>query len=87
MRQVYLELDLELDLELELDLISPRKDTTSNGIPLKLLKSAKTIRSETLKTIFNNCLIKAEFPKELKPADVTLIIKKRILPWLKIIGM
>ena len=55
--------------------------------PPKLLKSTKTIRSETLKTIFKNFLIKAEFPKELKPADVTPKIKKRILPWLRITGL
>ena len=29
-----------------------------------------------MKTIFNNCLIKAEFPNELKLADVTPILKK-----------
>ena len=50
--------------------------TTSNGIPQKLPKSTKTICSETLKTIFNNCLIKVEFPNELKLADVTPILKK-----------
>ena len=32
--------------------------------------------SETLKTIFSNCLIKAEFTNELKLADVTLMFKK-----------
>ena len=64
------------EIERELNLINPRKATTSNGIPPKLLKSTKTICSETLKTIFNNCLIKAEFPNELKLADVTPILKK-----------
>ena len=49
----------------------------SNGIPPKLLKSSKTVCSETLKTIFNNCLIKAEFPNELKLTDVTPILKKK----------
>ena len=29
-----------------------------------------------MKTIFNNCLIKAEFPNELKLEDVTPILKK-----------
>ena len=52
------------EIERELNLISPRKATKSNGILPKLLKSTKTICSETLKTIFNNCLIKAEFPNE-----------------------
>ena len=50
--------------------------TASNGIPQKLPKSTKTICSETLKTIFNNCLIKAEFPNKLKLAGVTPILKK-----------
>ena len=64
------------EIERQLNLISPRKATTSNSIPPKLLKSTKTICSETLKTMFNNCLINAEFPNELKLADVTLILKK-----------
>ena len=50
------------EIERELNVISPRKATTLNGIPPKLLKSTKIICSETLKTMFNNCLIKVEFP-------------------------
>ena len=64
------------ETEKELNLINPRKPTASNGIPPKLLKFTKTICSETLKTTFNNCLIKAEFPSELKPTDVAPILKK-----------
>ena len=48
----------------------------SNSIPPKLLKSTKVICSEIMKTIFNNCLIKAEFPNELKLVDVTPLLKK-----------
>ena len=64
------------EIERELNLINSRKATMSNGIHQKLLKSTKTICSETLKTIFNSCLIKAEFPNELKLADVAPIMKK-----------
>ena len=64
----------------ELKLINLRKATTSTTIPPKRLKYTKTICSETLKTIFNNSLIKAEFPNELKLADVTPILKKRSFP-------
>ena len=64
------------EIERELNLINPRKATTLIGIPPKLLKSPKTICSETLKTIFHNCLIKAEFPNEIKLADVNPILKK-----------
>ena len=64
------------EIERELNLIVPRKATKSNGIPPKLLKYTKTICFDTLKTIFNNCLITAEFPNELKLADVTSILKK-----------
>ena len=64
------------EIERELNLTNPRKATTLNGIHPKLLKSTKIVCSETLKTIFNNCLIKAEFPNELKLADVTPIVKK-----------
>ena len=75
------------EIERELNLINPRKTTTSNGISPRLLKSTKTICSETLKTIFNNCLIKAEFPNKLKLADVTPILKKEILPGIRITGL
>ena len=68
------------EIERELNLINPRKATTSNGIPPKLLKSTKTVCSEALKTIFNNCLIKAEFPNKLKVTDITPILKKRSFP-------
>ena len=37
------------EIERELNLISPRKATTSNGISPKLVKSTKTIYSETSK--------------------------------------
>ena len=36
-----------------------------------------------MKTIFNNCIIKAEFPNELKLADVTPISEKKDLSWAK----
>ena len=68
------------ETERELNLINPRNATTSNGIPPKLLEFTKTISSETLKKKFNNCLIKAEFPNELKLVDVTPILKKRSFP-------
>ena len=61
--------------ERELELINPRNHVKS--IPPKLLRSTKTTCSETLKTIFNNCLIKAKFPNELELADVTPILKKK----------
>ena len=64
------------EIERELNLINLRKTTTSNSITPKLLKSTKNICFETLKTIFNNCLIKAEFPNEFKVASVTPIFKK-----------
>ena len=45
--------------------INLKKATTTSSILQTLLKSAKDICSETLKTIFNNCLIKPEFTNEL----------------------
>ena len=54
-------------------LINPRKTTMSNSIPPELVKSTKEIFWEIFKTIFNKCLIKAEFPNELQLADVTPI--------------
>ena len=59
-----------------LNLISPRKGNHVKCIPQKLLKSSKTICSETPKKILNNCLIKAEFPNDLKLADFTPVLKK-----------
>ena len=57
---------MQPDSEIERDL---------NLIPQKLLESTKTICFDILKTIFNSCLIEAEFPNELKLADVTPILK------------
>ena len=74
------------EMKRELNLICPRKAATLNGIPTKLLKSTKTICSETLKAIFHNCLIRAGFPNKLKLADVTPTLKKKILPGLRIKG-
>ena len=71
------------EIDRELNLISSRKATKSNTSPPKLLKCTKTICSETLTTIFNNCLIRADFPNELKLADVTPILKKKILAGLR----
>ena len=64
------------EIERDLNRINPRKAATSSEIPTKLLKFSKTICSETLKAIFNNCLIRTEFPNELKLADVAPILKK-----------
>ena len=55
--------------------INLKKATTTSSILQTLLKSAKDICSETLKTIFNNCLIKPEFTNELKLAVVTPLLK------------
>ena len=56
--------------------------------PKKLLKSTKTVCSETLKTIFIDYLIKAEFPSEWKPADVTPSTqKRRSFPELRTAGL
>ena len=52
-------------IERALNLINPRKATTSNSIHPKLLNSTTNICSETLKTILNKCLIKAEFSSTL----------------------
>ena len=53
-----------------LKLINPIKASISNVIP------AKIICPETLKAIFNDCLIKTEFPNKWKLADFPLIFKK-----------
>ena len=63
-------------IERALNLINPRKATTSNSIHPKLLNSTTNICSETLKTILNKCLIKAEFSSTLKLTDITQIIKR-----------
>ena len=43
------------ETEKDLNITCPRKATMSNGILSKLLKSTKTIYSETFKVIFNSC--------------------------------
>ena len=74
-------------IERALNLINPRKATTSNSIHPKLLNSTTNICSETLKTILNKCLIKAEFSSTLKLTDITQIIKRKILHEWRIKGL
>lgn len=71
------------EIETDLNLTNPRKSTTSNNFPQRVLKSTTNDCSEILETIVKNFLIKVEFPIELKLVDVTPMTKREELSQVK----
>ena len=55
--------------------LNPKKASTFQDIPPKILKNSINVCSETLKIFFDK-VIHCEFPNELKKSDVTPISKK-----------
>ena len=50
--------------------------TSSNGIPVSVLKVSVCIYYEKLTDIFDNCTRSDTFPKILKKSEVTPVFKK-----------
>ena len=63
------------DIEKGMLHLNPKKASTFQDIPPKILKNSINVCSETLK-IFFDTVIHCEFPNELKKSDVTPISKK-----------
>ena len=55
----------------EIKSLNPKKATTFQNIPPKILKNNSDICSEPLREIINNCIRSSTFPDELKCADVS----------------
>lgn len=71
------------EIEIDLNLTNPRKSTTSNNFPQRVLKSTTNDCSEILETIVKNFLIEVEFPIELKLVDVTPMTKREEISQVK----
>ena len=69
----------KFDMEKEIRNIDPKKATTKNTIPPKILKISLNTSAETLHNLFNECLITGNFPDNLKLADVIPVFKKKDL--------
>ena len=64
------------DTEFEIRLLNPKKATTHNNIPPKILKSSFEVTINVLHRLFNEAITKGVFPDNLKLADVTPVFKK-----------
>ena len=60
----------------EVQLINPKKPTTSDSIPPKILKISSEVSADTLQSLFNGMLKAGHFPENLKLADITPDFKK-----------
>ena len=69
------EVDLK-DIEKEIFNLNTKKAAASNSIPAKALKETSNICSPVLQRIWNDKVLKSQFPENLKLADITPIFKK-----------
>ena len=71
----------------EIKNLNTRKAAPQDDIPVKILKLYNDIFSQYLSQIFNESIEAANFPHELKYADVTPVYKKIIDTKKRIIGL
>ena len=62
--------------EVEKEITNPRKTTTSNNIPTKLLKENSDICSTVLHKLINTSITGGTFPDQHKIADISPVFKK-----------
>ena len=67
----------KLDIQNEVQLINPKKATTSDSIPPKILKLSAEVSADTLQSLFNDMLKTENFPENLKLANITPVFKKK----------
>ena len=66
------------DIEKEINNINPKKATTSNSIPPKILKKSSKVSASVLHKLFNDSIEKSDFPQNWKLADITPVYKKNL---------
>ena len=64
------------DIEKEINNIFPKKATTSNSIPSKILKKSSKVSASVRHKLFNDSTDTSGFPQNLKLADTTPVYKK-----------
>ena len=62
-------------MENEIKALNPKKATTYNNIPARILKSTSDICSHILNKIWSEAVFNCNFPNNLKLADITAIFK------------
>ena len=67
----------KLDIDKKVQLINPKKPSTSDSIPSKILKISSEVSADTLHNLFNDMLKTGNFPDNLKLADITPVFKKK----------
>ena len=65
-----------IDVLTEINMLSSTTSSNTYGIPTTLLKQFRDTCSESLLFVFNNCIEKSTFEKDLKYADITPTHKK-----------
>ena len=60
----------------EESLVKNRKAFTHLGIPVKILVDVFDIYTDLIKRIYDNFVVKGEFPSKLKLADIKPVFKK-----------
>ena len=61
----------------ELLSIDPKKATTGNSFPSKILTISTEISADVLQNLFNDMLAKGNFQDKMKIADITPVFKKK----------
>ena len=64
------------DIQKEINNSNPKKATTSNSIPPKVLKKSSKVSLSALHKLFNDLIEKSDFPQNLKLGDITPAYKK-----------
>ena len=64
-------------MQKEIQNIDLKKAATKNSIPPTMLKVGYNTSAETLRNLFNECLITGNFPDNLKLADITPVFQKK----------
>ena len=67
----------KLGIEKEVQLINPKKATTSDSIPPKILKISLEVSADALQSLFNYMLKTGNFPNKLKLSDINPVSKKK----------
>ena len=63
----------------EVRLINPKKATTSDSIPPKILKLSSEVSADALQSLFSDMLKTGNFPENLKLSDITQLLRRSIL--------
>ena len=64
-------------MEKDFQLINPKRATTSDSIPPKILKMSSEVSADALQSLFNDMLKTGNFSENLKLADITAVLKKK----------